>query len=84
MDDNRERRALHIDGQALMYREKAASTHEVEVRDEYEALATLLEKTSRKLRKVTTIKKEVQVAKEFEKLIGEMLAKFEAKHDKPR
>jgi hypothetical protein len=48
MDDNRERRALHIDGQALMYREKAASTHEVEVRDEYEALATLLEKTSRK------------------------------------
>jgi hypothetical protein len=83
MDHRRDRRTRHIHEQALMYRKKAGTAHDVDVRDEYEALATLLEQTEKKLRKVTTIKKEIQVARNFERLVGEMLARIRAKHEKP-
>jgi hypothetical protein len=64
MNNRHEWRARQIDSQALLYRNKAARTPDGEARDSYKKLAMVLERTAAKLRIVTTLKEEIQLAKQ--------------------
>lgn len=84
-DDRRERRARQLDGQAQEYRIKATYTDDVADRHALEALAVALEQAAEKLRKVTTMKEEIKVAKEFDQLAHAMLERtiLRKKQEKP-